>query len=57
MMNLKICLNDSKESCYPLTEIIRVQKTSESQNISIYNTRMNNAAAVVRQPYSLGGVV
>ena len=57
MMNLKICLNDSKESCYPLTEIIRVQKTSESLNISIFNARMNNAFAVVRQPYSPGVVV
>ena len=28
---------------------------SESQNISIFNTRMNHAAAVVRQPYSPGG--
>jgi hypothetical protein len=26
-------------------------------NISICNARMNIAAAVVRQPYSLGGVV
>ena len=30
---------------------------SEVLNISICNARMNNAAAVVRQPYSPGGVV
>ena len=30
---------------------------SEDLNISICNARMNNAAAVVRQPYSLGGMV
>ena len=30
---------------------------SEGLNISICNARMNHAAAVVRQPYSSGGVV
>lgn len=30
---------------------------SKGQNISICNARMNNAPAVVRQPYSPGGVV
>jgi hypothetical protein len=30
---------------------------SEGLNISICNSRMNNAAAVVRQPHSPGGVV
>ena len=30
---------------------------SKDLNISIYNTRMNNVVAVIRQPYSLGGVV
>ena len=29
----------------------------EVLNISICNARMNNAAAVVRQPYSPGGMV
>ena len=29
---------------------------SEGLNISICNSRMNNAAAVVRQPYSPGGM-
>ena len=30
---------------------------SEGLNTSIFNARMNHAAAVVRQPYSLDGVV
>ena len=30
---------------------------SEGLNINIFNARMNIAATVVRQPYSLGGMV